>query len=236
MPVPLRERLHIGCARIAAACVSPDRPHERLLRGLRVSRAGRWGPAPFDAHRSKTPKPRPTSPTASESAPATVAALAFFADQRGRLVARPVKVHAFPDRLTAALVIAGTKPSESGLRPAFQPAVFESVSFSGVGAQGEYGVALTHRSFLDASPGMTSRRARTAIRAAVCTVQASGGAAAKVVFYLGGEPASRLFGQALQDGTAGNRTCPHSSNDRADRGGWVRSFPVPARLSPGPCS
>lgn len=158
---------------------------------------------------SETPKP-PITPTADEPARSTVTVLAYFADQHGRLVARRVTVPAYPNRLLAALTIAGTRPSESGLRPTFPSAAFASVSFDGVGARGQYGLGLAHRSFLDAAPEMTPRRARTAIRAAVCTVQsAGGGAAAEVVFYLGHKPAARLFGQPLHHGAVHNRRCPH---------------------------
>lgn len=148
----------------------------------------------------------PSSPHAADPTPETVVHPVHFLDRRGRLVARTARVDALPNRMLAALDVAGTAPSEPGLRAAFPAAAFASVSFDGVHEEGAYGVRLRSRRFLDRPPELTPAQARTAVRAVVCTLQAAVGA--EVTFYLRRRPVPRLFGQQLRDGTVEDGRCP----------------------------
>lgn len=151
--------------------------------------------------------PEPAIGTTSAPAAQTVPVFVYYIDESGDLVSRTVPVDATGDRIEQALTIAASPPHEPGLTQAVPAGAFEAASYDGFGKHGQFSVALSDSSTLDAQPGMTAAEARLAIRAAVCTTQI-GTDSPPVVFVLNKKPVSRLFGQPLTDGTVTDGHCP----------------------------
>ena len=182
-----------GAALVAASVVGAV-----ALSGGPSERAAEPGPG---SGTSPSPSPSEPSPTTGESTPqptrvsTTALAVYYVGDTpEGPRLYREFRRLPAGDPLQAAADALGTPALDADYSSFWADGFIETVSFDGVGEQGQIGVTLASDSFRDRPSTMTSVEAGLAVEQVIRTLQAAAGARAPVQFRLGVNPIDQVLG------------------------------------------
>lgn len=145
-------------------------------------------------------EPTPTSdPTASQT---TVAGYYLGHGPRGIRLYREFELVEADNPFDAALIALQQPPADPDYSTAWPAGSFSSISFDGIGVDGQYAVVLASASLHDRPEGMTRDEAGMAIQQVIYTVQAAAQARAPVQFYYNGNPIDQVLGVPTSEGLA----------------------------------
>lgn len=143
-----------------------------------------------------TPTSEPVAPTT------TVAGYYLGAAPRGVRLYREFLLVEADNPFDAALVALQQTPADPDYSTPWPAGSFSSISFDGIGIDGEYAVVIADGALHDRPEGMTPDEAELAIQQVIYTVQAAGQTRAPVQFSYNGNPIDQVLGVPTSEGLA----------------------------------
>lgn len=161
------------------------------------------GPAVSPTTGTSASDPVEPTPTSDPTESQTTAAGYYLGDgPRGIRLYREFELVEADNPFDAALIALQQPPADPDYSTAWPAGSFSSISFDGIGVDGQYAVVLASASLHDRPAGMTSEEAGMAIQQVIYTVQAAGQTRAPVQFYYNGNPIDQVLGVPTSEGLA----------------------------------